>query len=78
MFPDLRLTVLLAGLMASSIYAAVSLIVFALLARAFFANEARVFSMGLIAAGSLVTTCVGSWLSQPAVTRLVTRHLGSH
>lgn len=76
--PGLRPTVLLAGLMTSSILAAVSLVTFALLARTFFADEAPAFSILFITMGATVTTCLGSWASQPTVTRLVARHLNPH
>ncbi|SNY64439.1 hypothetical protein SAMN05421748_126138 [Paractinoplanes atraurantiacus] len=63
--------------MTSSILAATSLMSFAFLAQRLFAEEARVFLIAFISVGAMVTTCIGSWASQPAVTRLVTRRLSS-
>jgi hypothetical protein len=61
---------LLAGFATASVLAAISLIISALVVRALLGSSGQL-STALIASGTLVGTCLGSWASQPKVTRLV-------
>jgi hypothetical protein len=73
----IRPALLLAGLMTSSALAATSLIVCAVVVRSLLGDRSSLLSTVLIASGTLALTCVGSWWSQPRVTRLVTRWLST-
>ena len=71
----LRPAILMAGLTTGAVLAAASLVVSALLVQRFVDERSGLLTTALIAAGTLTGACLGSWASQPAVTRLVTRLL---
>ena len=71
----LRPAILLAGLTTGAACAATSLVASALFVRGLLGDQPSLLGTTLVAMGTLTGACFGSWASQPAVTRLVTRLL---
>jgi hypothetical protein len=59
----------------SGFFAAASLIVSAMIVRALTDSGSGILPVAVLTIGTLAGACVGSWVSQPLVTRFVTQRL---
>jgi hypothetical protein len=65
----------LAGLATSGFFTATSLVISAVIVRAVTERGSGLLAVALLSLGTLLGACVGSWASQPLVTRFVMQRL---